>query len=307
MRSIARLATIIEQDGGAATAALERLYPLTGQAHVIGFTGPPGAGKSSLVSRLVSRYRSNEQRVAVLAVDPSSPYSGGAALGDRIRMLSFHEDQGVFIRSMAAREHGGGLATATASLIHLFDAVGYDPILVETVGVGQGETEVGELAHTTVVVQSPGAGDDVQAIKAGILEVATIFVVNKGDLGGAAALQHVLEAMLAEGRASGVPPMAWQPPVIRTSATGDEGIDCLTDAIDRHRRHLSVEGRWQAVNARRARAEIQARVQDRVSRVVRESLSRAAADVIWATAERELSPHDAVVSALAKLGIPATH
>jgi LAO/AO transport system kinase len=184
-RALARLATHIENDDELASIALERLYPLSGKAHTIGVTGPPGAGKSSLVNTLVSRLRALGRTVAIIAVDPSSPLTGGATLGDRIRMLEHQGDPGVFIRSTASRGRTGGLAPTTSGLIHLFDAVGFDVVIVETVGIGQEEIDIIHYVESVVLVQVPGLGDSVQALKAGVLEIADLYVVNKADLPGA--------------------------------------------------------------------------------------------------------------------------
>jgi LAO/AO transport system kinase len=229
-RAIARLATLIENDDPAGEAALERLYRHSGRARTLGVTGPPGAGKSSLVNALIGSLRSSDRTVAVIAVDPSSPLTGGAALGDRIRMLERHGDPGVFIRSTASRGHLGGLAPATAGLIHLFDAVGFDIVLVETVGVGQEEIDVVHYVESVVLVQVPGLGDGVQAMKAGVLEVADLYVVNKADLPGAQATARELRAMLT---LSAGERMGWAPPVISVSATEGSGIEELRDALER--------------------------------------------------------------------------
>lgn len=290
VRSLARLASRIEAAGPAADALIERFYRLTGHGHVIGITGPPGAGKSSLVNRLTGLYRSRNQRVAILAVDPSSPYSGGATLGDRIRMLDFHDDPGVFVRSMASRGRPGGLATATAGVIHLFDAAGFDPILVETVGVGQGEADIAELTHTTVVVQSPGAGDDIQALKAGVLEVASILAVNKADNPGASTLQRLLKAMLMEGRESSEDVREWEPPVVLASANTQGGANALLEAIDQHRSFLQSGSRWTAVNRHRAASEIRSRVRSELHDEIDKMLSSFAAEAMGDTANRSIAP-----------------
>ncbi|HEY3439955.1 MAG TPA: methylmalonyl Co-A mutase-associated GTPase MeaB [Paludibaculum sp.] len=216
-RSIARACTVMESRGAASMALLRELFPQSGRARIVGITGPPGAGKSTLVAAMVADLRRRGQRVAVIAVDPSSPFTGGAILGDRIRMLQFHDDPGVFIRSMATRGAMGGLAPATHDVALVLDAAGFDTILLETVGVGQDEVDVARLAQTTMVVLAPGMGDDVQAIKAGILEIADLFVINKADQDGAARLEREMSE--------------WGVPICLTVATRAEGVAPVLDAL----------------------------------------------------------------------------
>ena len=239
-RALARLLTLVE-DGTSddQRTIVARLHPRAGRARLIGITGPPGVGKSSLGSALVSELRSRGRRVAVLAVDPSSPLTGGALLGDRIRMQAHHGDDGVFVRSMAARGHLGGLAAAVPTAALVLDAAGYDDVIVETVGVGQSEVDVVAMADTTVVVLAPGLGDGVQAAKAGILEVAHVLVVNKADQPGAGRLEAELRGMLELGHAvagdsTTTHDAVWWPPVLRTVAVRGEGVAALVDAIDAH-------------------------------------------------------------------------
>jgi LAO/AO transport system kinase len=219
-RALARAATAIENRSAAAESLLKELFPHTGRASIIGITGAPGAGKSTLTDRLVHELRREDKRVGVLAVDPTSPYTGGAFLGDRIRMLSHHADPGVFIRSMATRGHLGGLAAATTDMALLLDAAGKEVVLIETVGVGQDEVEIAKLADVTVVVLVPGMGDDVQVIKAGIMEIADVFVINKSDQPGPDRLEREILALQSlSTRHDG-----WVPPLVRTVATEGQGV-----------------------------------------------------------------------------------
>ncbi len=242
-RALARLLTLVE-DGTPAEqqAVVAALHPQGGRARVLGITGAPGVGKSSITSALVAAARARGRRVAVLAVDPSSPRTGGALLGDRIRMQEHHGDDGVFVRSMAARGHLGGLAAAVPSAALVLDAAGFDDVIVETVGVGQSEVDVAAMAGTTVVVLAPGLGDGVQAAKAGILEVADVLVVNKADQPGAGRLESELRGMLELGHVVGSDDGGWTAPVLRTVAVRGEGVAELLDAVDEHRRRAELPG-----------------------------------------------------------------
>jgi LAO/AO transport system kinase len=267
-RAVARLISLVEAgaDGDGAGGVLREvaaaLAPHAGRAHVVGLTGPPGVGKSTSTSALVSTLRARGRRVGVLAVDPSSPFSGGALLGDRVRMGAHATDDGVFIRSMASRGHLGGLAWATPQALRVLDAAGCDVVLVETVGVGQSEIEVVALADTTVVVLAPGAGDGVQAAKAGILEVADVLAVNKADRPGAVRTVRELEQAITMG----VGGTGWTPPVLAMSAVRDEGVDGLVDALDAHRAWLEASGERTRRRRARAAAEIEAITLERVRR-----------------------------------------
>ncbi|HLA46611.1 MAG TPA: methylmalonyl Co-A mutase-associated GTPase MeaB [Thermoplasmata archaeon] len=248
-RAVAKLISMVEDDDPGATEALASVYPKTGKAHVVGFTGPPGVGKSSLINRLVREFRSRGKKVGVVAVDPTSPFTGGAVLGDRIRMADTGTDPGVFIRSMATRGHAGGLALATFDAVKVLDAFGMDIVFVETVGAGQSEVEVASRAHTTVVVQMPQSGDAVQVLKAGILEIGDVYVVNKTDLGGADVMATNLQFMVDEKE-------GWRAPVAKTSALEGKGIPELADAIERHHKHLRSGPLWERRESDRARKEL---------------------------------------------------
>jgi LAO/AO transport system kinase len=247
-RAIARAISLFENGASSAVALRARIADRTGRAFVVGVTGPPGAGKSTLVDRLTAGWRQGGHRVGILAVDPSSPYSGGAILGDRVRMQAHAADAGVFIRSMAARGHTGGLARATADAVAVLDAAGFDPIIIETVGVGQAEVEIVRVADVTVVVLLPGSGDDIQALKAGLMEVGDLFVVNKADREGADRAVASIEAMLAlDGRAD----RSWRPRVLTSVATAGQGVDELADVLAVFRSEASalIESRRQARRA----------------------------------------------------------
>jgi len=293
VRAAARLMRDLDDRLPGARAVLRSLFPRTGRAYVVGLTGAPGAGKSSITDRLIAHYRAEGKKVGVVAVDPTSPFSGGAILGDRIRMQDHALDPDVFIRSLATRGHLGGLSRATADVVQVMDAMGKDVILVETVGVGQDEIEVAELAHTVVVVAVPGMGDDVQAIKAGVLEIADVFAVNKADHEGADRTVRDLQGMLELRRATATRPALdhdrlhrmeqtsawdphdpgyWEPPVVKTVATRGEGVEDLATAVESHRHHLTSTGEGRLREVSRCRAAFLS--------VLRERLLEEALDLI---------------------------
>ncbi len=298
VRVAARLMRLLDDGAPEATPALAALYGHTGRAHVVGITGNPGSGKSTLVSSLVGELRRQGQTVGVLAVDPSSPFSGGALLGDRVRMMAHAADEGVFIRSLATRGALGGLSRSTGDMVHVLDAMGLDVILIETVGVGQDEIDVVRMAQTTVVVLVPGLGDDIQAIKAGILEIADIFLVNKADRPGAERTVADLQALQMLTHA----PPGWQVPILKAVATRNEGIAGLLSAIAAHR----DEGAYDPVARERRRASfaIETLVRDRWGRAAARWLAEpgAGADLVEDVAARRVDPYAAAERLLAALG-----
>ena len=327
-RAAARLMHDLDDQMPGAERMLRALFPHAGRAYVVGLTGPPGAGKSSLTDRIIAHHRKAGRTVGVVAVDPTSPFTGGAILGDRIRMQDHAVDPGVFIRSLGTRGHMGGLSRSTADLVMVLDALGKDVILVETVGVGQDELEVAALAHTVVVVTLPGLGDDVQAIKAGVLEIADVFAVNKADREGADRtvrdLQMMLElrhAVAGRGPAAGdhdeahrfagttafAPPSAgWEPPIVKTVAIRGEGVDELADAIDRHRAHLVASGELALRDTARARARFVAVLRERLlaGALRRLEAERAGLDAIAARiAAREADPYALADELAARLAV----
>ncbi len=318
IRAIARVITLIENNDAAAHEAVSFLYPFTGKAHVVGITGPTGSGKSTLVNGLAKLLSQEGVRVGIIAVDPSSPFSGGAFLGDRIRMQDITGQKGVFIRSMASRGSLGGLAQATWAVIKVLDAAGYEIVLVETVGAGQTEVEIASVAHTTLVIEAPGMGDDVQSIKAGILEIADDLVVNKADRPGAMRTVQALEMMLHmgqvpirhHGQLQGVAnsggekdPRKWQVTVLQTVATEGKGIVELAKRVQDHRDFLLKSGGWKDRERNRSRKEIsqllQARFMARLAAAVSSEEREAYVDAV---AMRELDPYSAVDILIERIG-----
>ncbi|MBL8055772.1 MAG: methylmalonyl Co-A mutase-associated GTPase MeaB [Anaerolineales bacterium] len=261
-RALARLLTQVENQTPAAEAALAALFPHTGRAHLIGVTGAPGTGKSSLVAELAKVLRRQGESVAIVAVDPTSPFTGGAILGDRIRMRDLAGDPGVFIRSMASRGALGGLARTTADAVQVLDAAGFNRVIVETVGAGQSEVEIARTAQTVLVVEAPGLGDEVQGIKAGILEIADVLVVNKADLPGAETALRALRASLEIGHSAARRDTAagWTPPIVATVAVHGQGLEELAGALDRHRDHLRASGADNARERARLAGDLESRL-----------------------------------------------
>jgi LAO/AO transport system kinase len=254
-RAVARLVTMVEDGSPQLREVMAALTPHAGHAQVVGITGSPGVGKSTMTNALVTELRKAEKRVGVLAVDPSSPFSGGALLGDRVRMQDHATDEGVYIRSMASRGHLGGLSWTTPQALRVLDAAGCDVVIVETVGVGQSEVEIAGLADTTVVLMAPGLGDGIQAAKAGILEIGDVYVVNKADRDGAEQVRRELRSTIALGDR---PEGGWKPPIVLTVAQSGRGVDDVAAELDRHRAWLEESGELTRRRTRRAREEIEA-------------------------------------------------
>jgi LAO/AO transport system kinase len=315
--ALARLLTQVENQSSEGRTALTELFPHTGKAHLIGVTGAPGTGKSSLVNQLALHYRKQEdKRIAIIAVDPTSPFTGGAVLGDRVRMKDLSGDRGIFIRSMASRGSVGGIARTTASLTQVFDAAGFDPIIIETVGAGQSEVDVARLAHTTLVVEAPGLGDDIQAIKAGILEIADILVINKADRPGVEnterALRSTLElahpakrvfrhhgrAIAVEGPEAG-PQNIWIPPIHKTISIEGKGIAELAESIARHVQHLRRSGDWAARDHARLGSELDAVLREALMNRFLDTVQKQEyEEIVKRVLNRDISPYEAVSSLL---------
>ncbi len=298
-RSAARLITHIENGVPDAVPVLKALYPATGRAYIVGITGPPGAGKSTLTDELTAALRNRRHRVGIIAVDPSSPFTGGAILADRVRMQRHALDDGVFIRSMATRGQLGGLARATLDAVDVLDAMGSDFIVIETVGAGQAEVDIARTAHTTVVVAVPGLGDALQAFKAGVMEIGDVFVVNKADRDGADQLAAEIAGMLDQAD-----PGPWRPPILRTVASRGEGVLGLLQAIERHRDCVSNGSGRPRTGRMRSRQVFRTLLQEHATALALAQLE--AAGLLEATIDRitcrELDPHSAVEEAVKFLG-----
>ena len=316
--ALSRALTLIENNTSEGNKILEDLYPHTGKAKIIGVTGAPGTGKSTLVNHLAYQYRNppagnQAPTVAIVAVDPSSPFSGGALLGDRVRMQDLAGDPGVFVRSMASRGSLGGLAATTAGLVQVFDAAGFEIIIVETVGAGQAEVDIARLADTTIVVEAPGLGDEIQTIKAGILEIADILVVNKADKPGAENAIRALRNMLSLAHPEtttmthhGVemevsvdleenPDQSWVPPIIPTTATTGEGITALIEEIKAHQEHLEKSGEWEVRSKARLKSELENLLQISLRKHWNDSISPTAYQkILEQVSNRQISPRKAV-------------
>ena len=316
--ALARLLTQVENDSSEGRAALAELFPHTGKAHLIGVTGASGTGKSSLVNQLALHYRKSDvsqKRIAILAVDPSSPFTGGAVLGDRVRMRDLSGDNGVFIRSMASRGSLGGIAQSTAALAQVFDASGFEIIIIETVGAGQSEVDIARLAHTTLVVEAPGLGDEIQAIKAGILEIADVLVINKADRPGVENTERALRSNLelahptqpvfrhhGQSMSVTVPETGstfWLPPIHKTVATEGKGIAELAESIAKHAAHLRQSGDWAARDRARLGSELEAVLGEALMTRFHENIPEGKyEEIVEQVLSRNLSPWEAVKSLL---------
>ncbi len=298
-RALGQAISLVERDDPNADRLLADIYPSTGHARIIGVTGSPGSGKSTLVASLTRHYRRLEKRVGIIAVDPTSPFTGGAILGDRIRMADLYTDRGVFIRSMATRGFLGGLAKATNDVVDLLDASGFDIVLVETVGVGQDEVEVIRTVQTNVVVLVPGMGDDIQAIKAGIMEIGDIFVVNKADRPGADKTVTEVTMMMSLVEEHG----DWVPPIVKTVASKNGGIVELDDAVGRHFDYIATSGELDRRNRERVRIRIETQIKEKfMERLIGGAIGREAYEQLLNDVLRKRNnPHDAAESVLARV------
>ncbi len=288
--ALARLITLVENRAAEVSAVMERIYSRTGHASIVGITGAPGAGKSTLVNRLIAKYRAQGKEVAVLAIDPSSPFSGGAVLGDRVRMTDHYRDSGVYIRSLSTRGSHGGLSRAAREIVKLLDAFGFGVIIIETVGVGQTELAVMDLADTTVVVTVPEGGDGVQVMKAGLNEIADLFVVNKADREGADRVKAELELSVHLGRHD----RGWLPQVLLTQAANDQGVDALAAAIARHGEYVRAHRDPDRERERRAREFLEVLTAEMEQRAARSLKGGGARAVIGEVRDGSINPYTAV-------------
>jgi LAO/AO transport system kinase len=297
--ALARLISLVEDGGADARAALATLYPRTGQAHVVGVTGAPGCGKSTLVNELAKALRAQGTTVGVVAVDPSSPFTGGAMLGDRVRMRDLAGDPGVFIRSMATRGSLGGLARATSDVVKVLDAAGFDVVLVETVGAGQSEVEIARAAHTTLVIEAPGMGDEMQALKAGLMEIADVLVVNKADRPGASNTARALEMVINRNAHADDETNAWRPPILQTVALDGTGVPEVLETAAAHREHLRASGLWTIREQARVEAELFNLLQlELLGRVLARVGTEQVQDWVSRIAAREIDVYTAMQSIL---------
>jgi len=313
--ALAKAITGVEQDAETGREFVDQLFSHTGKGHVLGITGPSGAGKSTLVNALIKFWlqRFPEAEIGVIAVDPTSPFSGGALLGDRVRMRDIVRNERVFVRSMATRGALGGLSLAVPAVIQIMDAARFDPIIVETVGAGQTEVEIASLAHTTIVVEAPGLGDDVQALKAGILEIADILVVNKADLSGADLVVKSLQAMLELGYPPPVNQLqanrfnGWVPPVLSTVATGEMGIKELLVQVQKHKEIILENGQWQKKDRQRLESWLKSLYAEKIGSQWKQVIaSKTYAELLALLLSRQLSPYQ-VLNQLLKLKPPETN
>ena len=297
--ALSKAITAVENEYDDAVKIMTEIYPHTGNAYVIGITGPPGAGKSTMTDKLAKEYRKRGKTVGIVAIDPTSPYSGGAILGDRIRMMDLTADEGIFVRSMATRGSLGGLSQKAGDAVKLMDAFGMDVIVVETVGVGQSEVDIVKTADTTMVVVIPGMGDDIQAIKAGILEIGDLFTINKADREGTDKLNIEIEMMLELNPEH----VSWRPPINRTIASKGIGIEAVVDSIEEHKAYLIESGKLSDIRKARIKNEVTAMLNDRVNRYIDEKVVATDAfdDLVVKMQSREIEPYSVVDDIVGKV------